>query len=117
MKIIGTILLTDKNQYIIGEDNHLPDRPNFDKAWLTALAKNQVVSYKGYKMLPSSIKKEVNCDGRKIELPITIPEINDLCDILIVIRSLEINEIGKIFRFDNFTQIIKDRKIEIWIRN
>ncbi len=116
MKIIGTILLTTEDQYVVGEDDKLPARPDFDKKWLTALAKDQAVSNKGYKILPSSIKKEVNCDGREIEFPVTIPEINGLCDVLIVIRSNEINAIGKVFKFTHFDRIIKDRKVEIWTR-
>ena len=111
---VGTILLTANNQYV-KDDGSLPKRPKHDKELLTALATRKVVSLDGYNMLPPSIQKLVLCTNDTTEMPITIPEISQ-SDLLIVSKSADKFEGGKIFRFDNFKCLVKDRKVEIWIK-
>ena len=114
--IVGTILLTHKNQYV-KDDGSLPSRPDFDKALLSRLATNKLVSLAGYSLLPPSIKKVVKCSNSlKFSMPITIKELA-LSDLLIISRSPEVFEGGKVFRLTNFTCLAKDTQIEIWIRN
>ena len=116
--MIATILLTKDNQYLI--EGRLPKRPDFDKDLLTGLAKGLTVSKKGYAMLPNSIKREVFNPNRNVaqpQYPVTIPEIDGLSDILLVVRSLEIGgSDSKVFRLDNFELMLKQRDIELWIR-
>jgi len=116
--MITTLLLTKNDQYLI--EGRLPKRPDFDKDLLAGLAKGLTVSKKGYDMLPNSIKKEVHCPigiSKEPNFPITIPEISGLADILLVVRSLEIGgSDSKVFRFDNFELLLKQRDIEIYMR-
>lgn len=111
--VVGTILLTKADKYVDASGN-LPKRPSFDKVLLTSLCKNQRVSDEGYSMLPLSIQKIVTVDST-ITMPITIAEIAK-SDLLIVSRSQEEINAGKVFRFDNFKCLVKDRKVELWIR-
>ena len=116
--MISTILLTKDDQYLI--DGRLPSRPSFDKGLLTGLAKGLTVSKKGYEMLPPSIKENVfNTSGSvaQPQFPVTIPEIAAVSDILLVVRSSELGGgDSKVFRFDNFKLMLKQRDIELWER-
>ena len=116
--MIATLLLTKDDQYLI--EGRLPKRPDFDKELLAGLAKGLTVSASGYKMLPPSMKKDVFSPiGNRVvpTYPVTIPEIDGLSDILLVVRSLEIGSSNsKVFRFDNFELMLKQREIELWKR-
>ena len=116
--MIATILLTKDDQYLI--EGRLPTRPDYDKDLLTGLARGMIVSKKGFDMVPNSIKREVHCPvgiSKEPNFPITIPEISGLADILLVVRSLEIGgSDSKVFRFDNFELLLKQREIELWKR-
>ena len=114
--IIGTILLTRDNQYVLGEDNHLPARGNHDKKLLTRLAKGHSVSHKGWDMLPQSIRANVFVTDTKPTFPVTIDEIDALSDFLFVSHSDETNTIGKIFRLDSFELLVKDKNVSIYAR-
>lgn len=111
--IVGTILLSKNNRYI-GATGLLPKRPKFDKKLLTELlAYNGEVSNAGYNLLPLSIKARVVVRSH-YNVPITIKELNN-CDLLIVSRSKERIKGGKKFRFKNFKNLVKTKKVEIWI--
>ena len=114
--MIASLLLTKNNVYV-KEDGTLPLRPDFDKDLLTGLAKGLTVSKAGYDMLPKSIKKEVYHfqTNQQPAFPVTINEIDALADILIVVWSNEIGR-GKVFRFDNFEPLLKQRDISLYIR-
>ena len=110
---VGTILLTKSNKYVDASGN-LPKRPKFDKELLTSLvAKEGKVTEEGYNMLPLSIQKQTIVNNHDW-MPITIKELAK-ADLLIVSRSTEDFEGGKVFRLDNFRCLVKDRKVEIWI--
>ena len=132
--MISTILLS-KNDCYIDEYGNLPSRESvpYDKELLEAFCTNQIVSEKGYKTLPPSISKKVKVstnstadiiDGSdgpdKVNLPITIgitiSEISELSDVLVVSRSNEILKNGKKFRLDSFKLITKQGQIEIWAK-
>jgi len=109
---IGTILLNKDDKYIKGDGN-LPHRPKHDKYLLSNLvAKEAIVSDKGYSLLPPTMQKL--CIVGDSNLAITIPELNS-CDLLIISRSTEVFEGGKPFRLDNFKCLVKDRRLELWI--
>jgi len=116
--MIATILLTKDDQYLV--KGRLPRRPDYDKELLTGLAVGMIVSKAGFDMLPNSIKREVHCPvgmSKEPNFPITIKEIDGLADILLVVRSLEISgSDSKVFRFDNFELLLKQREIELWKR-
>lgn len=111
--VVGTILLTKGNVYVDANGN-LPKRPSFDKALLGSLLQSNSVSEEGYMLLPDSLKKLCYV-GKEYNMPVTIKEL-DKADLLIVSRSVDTVS-GKVFRFDNFKCILKDRKVELWIRN
>jgi len=116
--MINTILLSQNDCYV-DKDGNLPKRPSFDKELLTAFCKNQVVSENGYNGLPPSMRKIVRkqkMNDEEISLAITIPEIDKYSDVLIIIRSSETLENGKIFRLNNFKNLVKNENIEIWIK-
>ncbi len=113
--IFGTILL-DINDKYIDKNGELPERPYFDKHLLTALVENNRVSPEGYELLPPSIQKVAKCTALWPTLPITVPEISELSDLLMVVRSYNPVEGGKVFRMDNFTQIARTGRIEIYKR-
>lgn len=138
--MISTILLS-KNDCYIDEYGNLPSRESvpYDKELLEAFCTNQIVSEKGYRTLPPSISKKVKVstiransttntgdiiDGSdrpdKVNLPITIgitiSEISELSDVLVVSRSNEILKNGKKFRLDSFKLITKQGQIEIWAK-
>jgi hypothetical protein len=113
--MISTILLSQNDCYV-SEDGKLPKRPIFDKELLNAFVKNQKVSKKGLNSLPPSMQKNLTIvENENITIGITIPEIAS-SNVIIIIRSDEILENGKIFRLDNFNLLVKTNKIEIWIK-
>ena len=112
---VGTILLDMHNCYVGNEG--LPTRPYFDKKLLTAFCNGNTVSEEGFNMLPPSMQPLVKVTGGRPGLPITIPEIDRLADVLIVIRSYSRLTNGKVFRLDNFTLIGKSGQIEFWSKN
>ena len=111
--IVGTILLTKTNKYV-DADGNLPKRPKFDKELLSGIIANGRVSDDAYSMLPLSMQKLVTVDIVCPNTPITINELAN-ADLLIVSRSAEDFEDGKVFRLDNFKCLVKDRRIELWI--
>jgi len=111
--IVSTILLSPENVYV-DKDGNLPYRPNFDKDLLREVVRGQRVSFKAKEMLPESIAS-LAYSSHFPNVGITIPEIDELTDLLIVIRSADHIE-GKKFRFDNFYPILKLKDIELWRR-
>lgn len=112
---VGTILLTKSNKYVDTEGN-LPKRPKFDKELLSSLlAIAGEVSDEGYDMLPPSMQRKVVVGERELTFPITIRELA-AANLLIVVRSPEDFENGKEFRLNEFKCLVKDRRIELWIR-
>jgi hypothetical protein len=110
--VIGTILLSKDGKYI-DEDGKLPNRPAYDKDMLKALVANQTVSIHGYNMLPPSIRS--TCEkSYNYTVPITIKELAK-CDMLLVNRSDNTLNGGKVFRLDNFKCIVKEHRIELWV--
>ena len=113
--MIGTILLSKDGKYI-DKDGKLPPRPIYDKDMLRAFVKGNNVSLEGFAMLPPSIQGVV---GEKASegwtMPITILELAE-CDLLLVNRSDEDLDGGKVFRLDNFKCIVEEKLIELWIR-
>lgn len=114
--IVSSILLTKDDKYIDSRGK-LPERPYFDKDLLTFLCMGKSVSKLGYNTLPHSIKVLTNVTEGEPEIGITIPEINGLTDLLIVVRSPESCNGGKEFDLHrSFKNIMKDESIELWIR-
>jgi len=115
---VGTILLTRSNKYVDDRGN-LPKRPKHDKTLLEGVLETEgTVSSVGYDMLPPSIQRHVVVIGDDTNTdyaPVTIKEL-DKAEMLIVSRSPEDFDIGKEFRLDNFRCLVKDRKVEVWIR-
>lgn len=117
---VGTILLTKSNKYVDAEGN-LPKRPRYDKELLSGILETEgAVSSIGYDMLPLSIQRHVvvTSGGANTNYaPVTIKELSN-AEMLIVSRSPEdfVADTGKVFRLDNFRCLVKDRKVEIWIR-
>ena len=111
----STILL-DPNDRYVDNNGKLPTRPFFDKELLHALSYNTCVSKSGYKMLPPSIRKNVYINNNNITCAITINEIANLSNVLIVVRSNKNLLNGKKFRLNNFKNLIIKKNIEIWIR-
>ena len=114
-KIYATILLDEKDHYVY-DDGNLPIRPDFDKELLRDIYKNETVTEKGYNMLPPSIRKKVDITQDGPTAPVTVPEIDALADILLVIRGKHRCRSGKVFRFDNFMPILKEGNLEIFRR-
>ena len=124
--MINTILL-DKNNHYVDHNGKLPERPKFDKKLLYAFCYNQIVSPAGYNLLPNSIRRVVTIAPRErsewnlytpqITKGITIKEIADLSTVLLIIRSKKTIKKGKKFRLNNFHNILKNKYIELWIRN
>ena len=113
--MVSTILL-DPNDKYADYENNLPKRPEYDKELLKAMCDCQVVSKKGYEMLPPSIQDIVLPTSMKLpDIGITIPEIGSLSDVLIVVRSDEELSDGKTFRLNKFKRIGSGNP-EIWIR-
>lgn len=111
--VVSTLLLTADNYYTVN-NGRLPARPDHDKTLLTELCRNKGVSAKAYKMLPPSIRDIVRVG--KTEIPITIMEIANLSDMIIVSRSTDTSPGDKKFRLTAFQCLVKDEKVEIWIR-
>lgn len=112
--IVGTILLTQQDEYVSSR-GFLPARPKFDKRLLQDLCTGRRVSEAGKGLLPPSILNVLNDVGEFI--PITIRELAN-ADLLIVVRS-EDTTLGlgsKVFRFDDFSPLIKTKEIELWLR-
>ena len=114
--MINTILLDKYNHYIDSEGDP-PRRPSFDKQLLTAFCYNQFVSKKGFDLLPKSIQKFVTVDDNNITRGITIKEISNLSTVLLIIRSKKTIKRGKKFRLNCFNNLIKEKNIELWVRN
>lgn len=116
--IVSTILLTRDNYYV-GENGKLPARPKHDKELLTSIVKDQYVTDAGFDMLPPSIRELTRSAVANFKEPttgITIQEINDLTELLIVSRSPKPLYSGKKFRLDNFRLLVEDIQIELWVR-
>jgi hypothetical protein len=118
--MINTILLS-KNGCYVDENGNLPSRENvpWDKELLKAFCQNQIVSGKGFNSLPPSMRKIVkkqNIHDEEITMAVTIPEIANYSDVLLISRSSEFLENGKEFRLDKFQCLIKNKDIEIWIK-
>ena len=112
--MVGTILLSKDDKYVDDLGN-LPKRPTGDKELLQGLLSGQIVSPEGYKLLPPSLQAVCMKNPYQFPtFPVTIPEI-DKCYLLIVSRSPEAIEGGKVFRLNGFRCILKDRKVELWI--
>jgi hypothetical protein len=112
--ITGTILLTQNNEYLC--DDHLPERPQYDKNLLKSLIEFGSVSQGGYDMLPPSLQEIATITHGEPQTPITVQEINYLSDILMVSRSRSKCDNGKVFRLDRFEKILEQGQIEIWKR-
>ena len=113
--VTATILL-DPNDNYIDWDGNLPKRPHYDKELLTALISMNSVSSDGYSTLPNSMQELCKLAHCEPSLPITIPEIDGLTDLLIVSRSVDKVQGGKRFRMDNFKHIASGGRIELWVR-
>ena len=115
-KIVSTILLDQHDNYLCY--GKLPIyRPEWDKKLLTALCKGEVVSNDGIKCLPKSISDIMIHTSEVEPHPVTVPEIDGLTDILIVVRTdSKCNLHAKRFRFDRFRPIVKTDELEIWER-
>jgi len=113
--VVGTILLTKSNKYVDALGN-LPKRPKHDKELLAGMLEGKYVSREGYDLLPPSLQMLcwVN-KGKLPECPITIRELA-MADMLVISRSQEDFEGGKEFRLDSFRLLVKDRKVEIWVK-
>lgn len=115
--IVATILLDQNGCYVDAESNLPGGRPDWDKALLTALCRDQIISKEAVGMLPASICRVAKWDDSvEPECPITIKEINGLTDLLIVTRSNIAVINGKVFRLDNFELIVAQGQLEIWRR-
>jgi hypothetical protein len=112
---IGTILLTEDNCYV-DDRKQLPHRAIWDKEWLTTLVSLNTISKKGYDMLPPSMQKVANVTHGEPSLAITIPELDELPDLLFVIRSTRRVSNGKKFKLDKYKRIAASCQIEIWKR-
>jgi len=118
--MINTILLSS-NGCFVDENGNLPSRENidYDKELLNAFCKNATVSQKSFNSVPPSMQKSLKIQkmyNDEITLALSIPEISELSDVLLVNRSSEILENGKKFRFDNFNMLTKQGNIEIWVK-
>ena len=113
--ITATILL-DSNDCYVDWNGKLPQRPHYDKELLTAFVSMGLISQAGKDMLPSSMKDISTLTLSEPTLPITIPEIDGLTDLLIVSRSVKKVQGGKVFRMDNFKHIASGGRIELWVR-
>ena len=110
---VATLLLDMKDNYV-SADGKLPPRPKWDKRLLAAIVELSVISPEAAVMLPPSM-----CGGmidEKYTLPITIREISDTADLLIVTRSYNIVKDGKVFRLNEYEQIVKSGQLEIYVR-
>ncbi len=115
-KIVSTILLDEKNTYVY-EDGSLPIRTQWDKELLSTFLLDENVSGEGFRMLPDSLGRKVAGITPGEPYPITVPEIDGLTDILLVTRGQSKAKPGKKFRFDKFTCILKEQRLEIWKRD
>ena len=111
--MVSTILLSSDDTYV--KDGRLPiGRPDWDKELLTALCKGAFISSEAEKMLPKSISSKTITVSSLVSIGITIPEIDRLAKVLIVVRAGIASNGGKKFRFTNFKNIMKSEQIEIW---
>ena len=113
--ITSTIILDPHNKYV-GENGQLPSRPGWDKAFLTNLVSKNSISETGYESLPVSMQAIAMLTHGEPDLPITIPEIDGLTDMLIVVRSYMALGKAKTFRLDRFEKIASSGQLEIWFR-
>jgi len=113
-KMIATILLDENDCYVYDHDV-LPKRTTWDKELLKAFITDENLSHKGYAMLPPSLQHKVGITSVK-PYPITVPEIDELADILIITRGKSGGLSGKRFRLNKFIAILKTEGLEIWHR-
>ena len=111
----ATIILDAHDMYV-GNDDQLPSRPSFDKAFLSNMVAKNSVSQEGFDLLPLGMQKLSTITQGEPELPITIREIAGLTDMLIVVRSYMALGKGKKFRLDNFKRVAKSGQLEIYFR-
>ena len=112
--MIGTILLDKQDKYV-DDFGNLPEREHFDKDFLLNMLKGTNVSQEGYNILPKSMRDVVSITQDE-PFPVTIPEINYLSDLLLVVRSKTLLSNGKVFRLDNFRKLTTQGSIELWVR-
>ena len=111
---VATMLLDLDDKYV-DADGNLPNmRPQWDKEFLRSLVSVNVVSYKGYCLLPPSMSGAMI--DEEYTLPLTVPEIDETADMLIVVRAYSLTQGGKKFRLDDFKQVVKSGQLEIWFR-
>jgi len=117
--MIGMILLTDNDEYLI--NGELPPRPIYDKELLHAFCYGQRLSDNALKILPNSIKNnsmKYENNGCPQPIGITIPEIAN-SNLIIVIRSpytCNENDVTRKFRFDNHKCITSQGNTELWVK-
>jgi hypothetical protein len=111
---VATLLLDLHDKYVEGSGQLPVGRPNWDKGLLAGLIDMNVISPAAAKMLPPSM-----CSGmidEEFTMPITIQEVNDTADMIIIVRAYSICPGGKKFRLDDYKQLVKSGRLEIWIR-
>lgn len=114
--IVSTILLSLDDCYIDNHGNLPSERPNFDKKLLKAIVNGQTVTHKAFNMLPNSIRKDLVVTDENPSVGVTISEISALSDMIVVVRTQECLNSPFKFRFTNFECLVKDTKIEIWMK-
>lgn len=125
--IVGIVLLAQDDCYV-GPNGELPERPAFDKKFITQLAKgrNIVCSENTAKVLPNSIKRVANdvtqknqCQSTDVNFGISTFR-STPPDMMIIIRSPQETIIGgKEFDFteleNEYILVYCNTEIEIWI--
>ena len=115
-KIVATILLSSDDKYADKNGNMTIRRASFDKNFLSAMISGELLSPAGYRMLPPSMQKLCHVNDIVEPYPVTVPELDALTDILIVVRSSDVIPDGKTFRMDKFELLVKQASLEIWKR-
>lgn len=113
--ITAFIKLDEANRYVY-DDGELPTAARWDKELLTYAVSKSLISEEAYKILPPSMQKVAHITHGEPTLPIKVPEIAGLADLLIVTKVTISPRSGKKFRFDDFERIVKTGGLEIWIR-
>jgi len=114
-KIYATLLL-DENDHYVYDNGNLPNRTQWDKKLLSNIINKELVTNAGMELLPPSLQEKVRLTQGVPTVPITVPEIEALADILIITRVASTGQPGKKFRLDNFIPILKEQRIEVWRR-
>ena len=111
---VATLLL-DINDMYVNKDGGLPEgRPSWDKELLRSMISCSVISPEGANILPDSMTNGMI--DNKFTMPITIQEVNDTADMIIVIRAYSMSLEGKQFRLDDYNKIVDLGQIELWFR-